>query len=340
MRLRPGGRLILASAALIGLLLPEPADAQSRRPGARSRADIRASRTNALAPPEQPAAGAGIAPVDPADAPSAADPVPDTFFALDLLAPLLFNSNAEQFRTRGTAALEATPEARLGFSRRYPGVPMRLGAVADASTDRFGRVPRADTDQVFARLRAQFESGTNDQQAQPFLVWQPTFIDTHSDPRLRETRHDLAIGIDKQFNFGAGWRRVPPSPDSSGETVWSLGINASLQRRWRQPEPGSLALLVNPSITYVHAPWLSASLEVDITRRWFDRTGDSGRRDWLVIPVLTVEFIPPAARNGGGWLGSPVLAFQAYFARQASSQPEDRFAQWGAGPVLRTSWRF
>ncbi len=340
----PAWRLILAGTAVLAMVLPDPAAARGPRnrvAAVRSRSDVRAARSDALAPPEQPAAGAGLAPASPADAPTSADPEPDTYFALDLLAPALFNSNAEQLRNEGTGALENNPEARLSWSRRFPGVPVRLGAVADASSDRFGRVRQADVDQVYARLRAQFETGLDDQQYQPFLSWQPTFLDNHTDPRLRETRHDLAVGLDKQFNFDAGFRRLAALPDTSGATIWSFGINAALQRRWRQPEPGSLALLVNPSITYVPLPWLNASFEVDITRCWFDRAAGAARQDWLVTPVLTVEFTPPDSwLRGGGLLGAPVLDFQFYFARQASTQSEQRFTQWGAGPVLRTSWRF
>ncbi|TDH60133.1 hypothetical protein E2C06_23660 [Dankookia rubra] len=84
----------------------------------------------------------------------------------------------------------------------------------------------------------------------------------------------------------------------------------------------------------------------DLTRRWYDRFEGHGRRDWLALPIVTVEYqlpedwLPPRASRLGRAIGAPVLDLQVYLTRQAGSLPEARFHQWGAGPVLRTAWKF
>ncbi len=298
------------------------------------RADIRRARTEALTPPEQPAAGTGLATA--AAAPEEAAP---PAFAFDLLTTFSFNSNAEAARGGG-AALEAMPEARLSCSRRHERLPLRFSALVDTGADRYGRRPHADADLAFGRLRVQTESGQDDQELQAFVSYSPqaTLLPVYA--RRAELRHDLNIGLDRQFNFDAGWRRLPPGPATAAAAVWSFDINAALQRRAREPGAGSYAVLVNPSVSYTHSPEWSGSLEIDITQRWYDREQGRLRRERLTTPVLTLEYTPPDDWFAGSRVGSPVVNLQVFFARQASNQAEARFSQWGAGPVLRTGWKF
>ena len=44
---------------------------------------------------------------------------------------------------------------------------------------------------------------------------------------------------------------MPFSPDTLADTVWSLGVTAFAQRRFRDPEPSSWAFFLIPSVTYV-----------------------------------------------------------------------------------------
>jgi hypothetical protein len=114
-----------------------------------------------------------------------------------------------------------------------------------------------------------------------------------------------------------------------------------VQRRERDGGPASTALLLNPSVTWAISAQWNASLEVDATRRWYDRSEGHHRRDWLATPVLTVEFQPPDAwAPATQWAGAPVVDLQVFLTRQASNLEEGRFHQWGAGPILRTGWKF
>jgi len=109
-----GARAWLAALAL--LVLAGDAAGQSAR-GERGRGGeagslndgARASRLDALAPPEDPSPAAGLTPDSPQDAPA---------WTVDLLAPLYFNSNGGESPRRGAPSLEATPVFRIGWSRR------------------------------------------------------------------------------------------------------------------------------------------------------------------------------------------------------------------------------
>ncbi|MDO9710819.1 hypothetical protein [Paracraurococcus lichenis] len=334
------GRLAALSALALLLLPPPPAEARthSRQLRATRAASVasRQARADALAPPEDPSNGVGIAPTAPV--PAEATPAP---WSLDLLLPLLWNSDAEQAAS-GIASPELTPEGRLTWSRRLEAHPVRLSALLDASTDRFVRARDADADLLYGRLRAQYESGADDQEWQPFLSYVPTFTFAPTYARRLDTWHDLALGASKSWEWDGALHRVAPGADTDSQAAWSVAVNGAVQRRARDGGPPSVALLLNPSVTWaISAAW-NASLELDVTRRWFDRYDGQGRRDWLLTPILTVEFQPPE-----GWLppqdsglGAPVLDLQVFLTRQHSSAAEGRFQQWGAGPILRTAWKF
>ncbi|MBK1660793.1 hypothetical protein [Paracraurococcus ruber] len=334
------GRRIGQPAALLALALAlppdRPAETQSRRQARATRAASVASRqarTDALAPPEDPAAGIGLA---PGMAPPPGAPRPPEFSA-DLLLPFLWNTDAEQ-AIRGRPSPELTPEARLTWTRRLEAQPIRLSALLDASSDRFMRAQDADADLLYGRLRAQYESGQDDQEWQPFASYVPTYSFAPTYARRVDTWHDVALGASRSWNWDAALRRLPPGPDTDSAAAWSVNVNGALQRRQRDGGPPSFAALLNPSVTWTLSAAWSTSLELDVTRRWFDRFEGRRRADWLLTPILTVEFQPPE-----GWLpaiGAPVLDLQVFLTRQASSAPEGRFHQWGAGPILRTAWKF
>lgn len=72
--------------------------------------------------------------------------------------------------------------------------------------------------------------------------------------------------------------------------------------------------------------------------------------DWVVNPILTIEFIPPSSWFRGvnehdqeasrKTLGKPVIDFQLAFAQDNSNQAANSFHQWSIGPMLKTGWKF
>ena len=324
--------LALGVAAL--LLTAAAAEAAPTRRA--SRAGLRNSRIDAVLPPEE----------SRAPPPLPGQPAPVRLgFTLDLLVPLFLNSNPATLAGRPDADFEAHPGLRLGWTGRARApVPLRLDALVDTSTDRFRRTVQADADTLLGRLRLQYESGRNDQELQPFVSFQSVRDFRPGFAGRLETRHDLAAGASIRWNFGRDGRRVRAGGESAkgeseGETVWSISMNALAQRRFAAPFPGSWAVVVNPGLAWTPTPRLSVSAEVEITRRHFDRQGGAARRDWLALPVLTLDYVLPDGTLPAGF-GSPAVSLQLFLARQSANQPGASFTQYGAGPILRTSWRF
>ncbi len=341
------GRLALLVALAIPLVPPPPAEARSRQVRAKRAASVasRQARTDAIAPPEDPAGGFGLGTSAPPPAANAPPEAPPLAWSIDLLLPALWNSDPEQ-TAGGIPSPEFTPEARLTWNRRLDSAPVRLSAVADASTDRFTRARDADADLLYGRLRAQYESGTDDQEWQPFVSYVPTLTFAPFYARRTDTWHDFALGAAKSWEWDGGLGRVPRGEDTEAAATWTFAVNFAAQRRERDGGPPSSALLFNPSVTWtVSATW-NASLEVDLTRRWYDRFDGRRRQDWLAVPIVTVEYqvpegwLPPQESRLGRAIGAPVLDLQVYLTRQSSSLEEGRFHQWGAGPILRTAWKF
>lgn len=317
--------LALGTAAI--LLAASVAEAAPRTRRA-ARAGLRSSRIDAILPPEVSRAG----PVQPGVATPA--------FTFDLLAPFFFNSNPATLEGSPHPGWEAHPEIRLGWTRRSEAVlPLRWDALIDTSADRFRRGAEANADTLLGRVRAQYESGRDDQEWQPFLSFQPSRDYAPAFRHRLETRHDLAAGVSTQWNLDAAWRRVAPAGDTGPATVWSASVNASLQRRFAAPFPDSWALLVNPGLAWTPTPRLSVSAEAEVSRRFFDRRDGASRRDWLVVPTLTLDYLPSEGALPPS-LGSPAVSLQLFLTRQSANQHGLSFTQYGAGPILRSTWRF
>jgi hypothetical protein len=87
-----------------------------------------------------------------------------------------------------------------------------------------------------------------------------------------------------------------------------------------------------------------------VSRQWFDNSGGVRRMDWTILPILTIEFVPPSTwfrgvntleqENTRKFLGGPVIDLQVSFARVDSSQPGIPYRQWQIGPMLKTAWKF
>ncbi|WP_431272240.1 hypothetical protein [Dankookia sp. P2] len=122
------------------------------------------------------------------------------------------------------------PEARLTWSRKLEAAPLRLSALADASTDRFMRARDAGADLLYGRLRAQHESGADDQEWQPFVSYVPTLTFAPTYARRVDTWHDFALGAAKSWEWDGGWHRVPHGTDTAAQAAWTFAVNGTWQR--------------------------------------------------------------------------------------------------------------
>jgi hypothetical protein len=326
------------AAVLLGLM-SDLAEAASTHSPTRTRAArsanvaTRIARVGALAPAAAVTAQPGVE--------EQAAPLP---FAIDLLLPFLWNSDPGQ-ASHGSPAVETTPELRLTWSQRL-GIPVRVSALLDASSDRYAQVAAANADLLLGRLRAQYESGRDDQEWQPFLAYQPSFIFTPTWAKRVDTWNDVGGGVARYIGLDENFHRVAAGSDTRGDSAWTLGVELAGYRRFRDGGPPSWGLFTNPSVAWQISQQWSFAAEVDITLRWFDRFDDRGRRDLLVTPIVTLEYQPPERwlpTSGSGWrraVGTPLIDLQVYLSRQNSTNEDARFRQWGAGPILRTGWKF
>ena len=170
----------------------------------------------------------------------------------------------------------------------------------------------------------------------PRVAFAPTFS------REVETRNDLNLGFNKIFNFDGNFQGVPFASNTGASTVWSFGLTAFGQRRFREPTSSSYALFVIPSVSYAISEQWNASLAVEVIGRWFDSNAAGlFRRDWDVIPIATVEYVIPALLFGApetaALFGRPALDFQTSLERVTSNFSGSSYSQWTAGVVLLTN---
>jgi hypothetical protein len=277
----------------------------------------------------------------------------------NFLAPFFYNSNAEAAHVNGTQTLEANPEARLSASKQLAGLPVKFLGLVDANSDRFARSNGADSDTIYARVRAQYVTGQDDQEFEPFIQYRPEADFAPTFSRTTVTKQDFTVGFDKAFNFDVNFAPATSAPDTTRATVWSLGFTGTLTRRVTDVGPSSYRLTGSPSITYnltnlpnantADAQWTIA-LGVDVSRRWYDQQNGFSRRDWLLSPTLTVEFLPPLSwfrgenklerENTAKAFGRPKVVFQIAYSQLDSTKPNVGFRQWQIGPTVKTGWTF
>ncbi len=279
-----------------------------------------------------------------ATAPGVEQVAPTPRFTLNVLAPTLFNSNAQFLSSGGSKTLEGSPLVRLGWASQLFDPPIRISGAASLETERFVNASGAAIDYIRPSARAQYVNPQNDQDYSPFLSYVPRLDFDPTFANNFATRQDLNLGIDKVFNFDSAFNRLPASSNSSAETAWSLGFSLGGQRRFRDPSPQSYALFLNPSVGYVISPQWNASLSTPLTGRWFDEVGGARQRNLTVEPTGIVEFVIPDAWLGGAgatrFAGSPAVDFVAGVERNWSNLSGQAYTQWRVGIVLKTGWRF
>jgi hypothetical protein len=279
-----------------------------------------------------------------ATAPGLQQPARTPQFTVNVLAPALFNSNAQFLSSGGSQTLQGSPLVRLGWGSQLFDLPIRISATAGAETERFVDAPGAAIDFVRASLRAQYVNPTDDQDYSPFVSYAPRLEFAPTFDNNFGTRHDINIGVDKVFRFDSAFNRIPASSNSSGTHVWSFGFSTGAQQRFYDPPPGSQAFYFIPSVSYVITEQWNASFDMPITRRWFESIGGVSQRDLTWEPTSIVEYVIPAVwlggEDGARWRGSPAIDFVAGLEKNWSNISGREYAQWRVGVVFKTGWRF
>ena len=277
-------------------------------------------------------------------APGLEQAAPAPQFTLNVLAPALFNSNAQFLSSGGSKAFEGSPLVRLGWASQLFDTPIRLSGAASFETERFVNGPDAAIDYIRPSARAQYINLQDDQAFSPYLSYVPRLDFDPTFANNFATRQDLNLGIDKVFNFDGAFNRVPAAPSSSSATVWSFGFNVGAQRRFRDPSPQSYAFFFIPSASYVISDQWNASFSMAITRRWFEEFEGLSQRNLTWEPTGVAEYVIPAEWLGGEdatrWRGTPAIDFVAGLERNWSNISGREYSQWRVGLVFKTGWRF
>src|SRR5215472_4538560 len=279
-----------------------------------------------------------------ATAPGLEQAVPAPQFTLNVLAPALYNSNAEFLSSGGSKTLEGSPLVRLGWASQLFDTPIRLSAAASLETERFVNAPDAAIDYIRPSARAQYTNPQDDQDFSPYLSYVPRLDFDPTFANNFATRQDLNVGIDKVFNFDGAFNRLPPASSTSSATVWSFGFNVGAQQRFRDPSPQSHGFFFNPSVAYVISDEWNASLSMAITRRWFEEFAGVNQRNLTWEPTGVFEYVIPAGFLGGAdaarWRGAPAIDFVAGLERNWSNISGREYTQWRIGLVFKTGWNF
>jgi hypothetical protein len=279
-----------------------------------------------------------------ATTPGLEQPAPTPQFTLNVLAPALFNSNAQFLPSGGSKAFQGSPLVRLGWASQLFDTPIRVSGAASFETERFVNGPGAAIDYIRPSARAQYINPENDQDYSPFLSYVPRLDFDPTFANNFATRQDINFGINKVFNFDGAFNRVPAASNTSSATVWSFGLTIGAQQRFRDPRPQSHAFIFTPSVSYVISEQWNASFEMPIERRWFETLDGVSQRDLLWIPTGIVEYVIPADWLGGPeaarWRGNPAIDFVAGVERNWSNISAAAYTQWRAGIVFKTGWRF
>jgi len=273
-------------------------------------------------------------------------------FTINGLLPMFYNSNADLAPVNGppgTNSAEFSPILGASWSTPVFDLPVRFTANARAEIDRFTQgwqssVAPAQFDKIALSGRLQYIDSTNDQNFSPYFVYAPRF---DFDPFFRErfaTRQDLNLGVNKAYNFNGSFQRVAFSPDTLADTIWSFGVTAFAQRRFRDPEPSSWAFFLIPSVTYVISEQWNVSLGAELTYRLFDPYLGFNEREWFLEPIATLEFVLPSAWFGSArnaaLFGRPAIDLQMAYERNWSNVEAFNFAVWHVGAALKLGWRF
>jgi hypothetical protein len=270
-------------------------------------------------------------------------------FTINGLLPMFYNSNANLAPTNGppgTNSAEFSPILGASWSTPVFDLPVRFTANVRAEVDRFTQasVSAFEFDKIALSGRLQYIDPTNDQNFSPYFAYAPRF---DFDPFFRErfaTRQDLNLGVNKTYNFDASFQRVPFSPNTLADTVWSFGVTAFAQRRFRDPQPSAWGFFLIPSATYIINEQWNVSLGAELMFRTFDPYLGFTENEWFLEPIATLEFVLPSAWFGSDrnatLFGRPAIDLQMAYEQNWSNIAAFTYGAMHVGAALKLGWRF
>jgi hypothetical protein len=278
-------------------------------------------------------------------APAAEQQVIRPQFRLNGLLPLNWDSNPLELGSGSDPSWGTFPVGNLSAAAPVGDLPFRVSISARSEFKRFFNESDADIDRLTFSGRIQYTDPTNDQAFSPYFAITPRFsyLPTLSDQT--EARQDFNLGFNKAWHFDGSFHLVPIAADTSAETVWSFGLTAFAQRRLRQPQLSSDALVLIPSVSWAISKDWNASFAVELLGRWYeaDRFGERSR-DWETLPIATLEYVIPATLFDSdalaNLLGRPAIDLQGSHLKVWSTVPGVSFGQWEASATLKVGWRF
>jgi hypothetical protein len=280
-----------------------------------------------------------------ATAPGLEQQIPAPQWRVNLLAPLAYNSNAEEIARGGTQTFASSPFGGVSWAAPLGSLPFRVTLNASSVFNRYFEASSADNNRVTVSGRLQYVDPGNDQAFSPYFAIVPRWSYDASLSDLTESRQDFNLGINKRFNFDGSFRPLAISGDTSAETVWSLGLTAFIQRRLRDPQLSSSAAFVIPSLSYVISKDWNASLAVEFLGRWYDpNMVGATNRDFEALPIGTLEYVIPTSFLGGDRmakiLGRPAVDLQGSHLNVWSTAPGVTYNQWQAQAAIKMGWSF
>jgi hypothetical protein len=280
-----------------------------------------------------------------ATAPELEKQIPSQQFRANALLPLGWNSNANEVSQGGIASGQWRPLGNLSWAAPVADLPLRATVSGFAESDSYFRASRVDLDKTGGSARLQYVDPANDQAFSPYVVFAPRWDFRPVFATQISARQDFNLGFNKRVNLDGNFRQIPLAADTSGETAWSFGLTAFVQRRLREPQTSSTAAFVIPSMSYAIGKNWSASLAVEFIGRWFDHNAFGFSASiYEAQPIFTLEYVVPAELLGGertaALLGRPALDLQSSYLKVWSNAPGGGYEQWQTVAALKMGWRF
>jgi hypothetical protein len=153
--------------------------------------------------------------------------------------------------------------------RRYWPSDARAAAkgAGELGTEALFDASYADIDRLTFSPRLHYVYPTNDQAFSAYFA--DTLRFSYLTPsRIEPGATKLQSLVHKSFHLDRSFQLVPGAADTSAETVWSFGLTAFAQKRFRQPQLCSDAVVPVPS-----ASWVNSGARRPTSRARISRSG-------------------------------------------------------------------